>query len=586
MVSKPIYCFLIIGYYLLIAYSLNAQDQRKADSLAVIYNKNFIEGEEKLELLRNLTFNENTDQKKAIEYSEELIKLSKALANDEYLFHGYFQKGNKKRIVGDIEDAIKAYFQAAEIAKKIKRKDLEGSAYSTIADIYSISDNHKNAMYYYHRAIAVLRKSDAKISLASVILNAGDALLIKKQYDSALVYFQESGELFEKENYRIGKAYNLGNIGMVYANLGQNQLAEKNITEAVNILETSEDYYPISVYLLAMSDIYVEKGNYTSAFNYAQKSLKLAKKYRLKEQISEANLKLSQLYENSGNNLASLQYFKDHIAYKDSLNNIKTVQSIADMRTDYEVSQKQVEVNLLNQQKRNQLIIIGFTGVLLITLFWYYRTISKEKKRSDNLLLNILPSKIAQELKQNGKVEAVKFEAVTVLFTDFVEFSKVAEHIDPEHLVKSIDYYFKKFDEIISKHSLEKIKTIGDSYMCVSGLPTPNINHAINAVKAAKEITDMVNNELPNVDELAKFEVRVGLHSGPVVAGIVGIKKWQYDVWGDTVNISSRMESNSEAGRINISETTYQEIKDEFPCEYRGEIEVKNRGVLKMYFVS
>ena len=256
------------------------------------------------------------------------------------------------------------------------------------------------------------------------------------------------------------------------------------------------------------------------------------------------------------------------------------------MRTDYEVSQKQVEVTLLNQQKRNQLIILGFTGVLLLTLFWYYRTISKEKKRSDNLLLNILPSEIAQELKHNGKVEAVKCDAVTVLFTDFVEFSKAAEHIDPEHLVKSIDHYFKRFDEITTKHGLEKIKTIGDSYMCVSGLPTPNTTHAFNAIKAAKEITEMVNEELPKDDELTKFEIRVGLHSGPVVAGIVGIKKWQYDIWGDTVNIASRMESNSEAGRINISETTYQEIKDEFTCEYRGEIEVKNRGILKMYFVS
>jgi class 3 adenylate cyclase len=585
MFCKRIY-YLSIGYFFLIAYSVFGQDQRVADSLVVIYDNNTKQGDEKLELLRNLSFNEVSDLNKSLKYAEELINLSKTLGNDEYLFHGYFQKGNKKRIIGNLEEAIEVYFQAAEIAKKQKRPDLEGSVYSTIADIYSVSDNHKNSMFYYQKAITILRNSDAKISLASSILNAGYELLINKEYDSALVYFKESSEIFEKENYNIGKAYNLGNIGMVYANLGQNQLAETNITEAINILEASEDYYAISEYLLSMSDIYVEKGDYDAALAYAQKSLDLGKKHNLKEQISDANLKLSQLYETSGNNLASFQYFKDHITYRDSLNNIKTVQSIADMRTDYEVSQKQVEVNLLNQQKRNQLIILGFTGVLLITLFWYYITISKEKKRSDNLLLNILPSEIAQELKQNGKVEAVKCEAVTVLFTDFVEFSRVAEHIDPEHLVKSIDYYFKKFDEIISKHGLEKIKTIGDSYMCVSGLPTPNTNHASNAVKAAKEITDMVNNELPNVDELAKFEVRVGLHSGPVVAGIVGIKKWQYDVWGDTVNISSRMESNSEAGRINISETTYQEIKDEFPCEYRGEIEVKNRGVLKMYFVS
>lgn len=586
MLCKPNFFFFKMGYFFIIAYSVSAQDQRVADSLVNIYNENTFRGLEKLELLRNLSFNESSDLEKAIRYADELIALSKELNNDEYLYRGYYQKGNKKRAIGNLEEATEALFQSAEIAKKIKNKKLEGSAYGAIADIYSISENHKNAMLYYRKAIAVLRQADAKIPLASYILNAGDELLIKKEYDSALVYFKESAVLFEKEDYQIGKAYNLGNIGMVYANLGKNNLAEKNMNEAVSILEEFEDYYPISVYLLSMSDIYLEKGNQEVALDYAQRSLVLGEKYRLKEQIGDANLKLSELNEKAGNSSASLKHYKDFVVYRDSLNNIKTVQSMADMRTDHEVSQKQVEVDLLNQQKRIQLIILGFTGVLLLTLLWYYRTISREKKRSDNLLLNILPSEIARELKQNGKVEAVKCDTVTVLFTDFVEFSKLAEHIEPEQLVKSIDHYFKRFDEITTKHCLEKIKTIGDSYMCVSGLPTPNPAHASNAIKAAQEMTEMVRTQMSTQSGLTNFEVRVGLHSGPVVAGNVGIKKWQYDVWGDTVNIASRMESNSEPGRINISETTYQEIKDEFLCEYRGEIEVKNRGILKMYFVS
>jgi class 3 adenylate cyclase len=231
-------------------------------------------------------------------------------------------------------------------------------------------------------------------------------------------------------------------------------------------------------------------------------------------------------------------------------------------------------------------IILGLTTVLLATLYWYFRTISREKKRSESLLLNILPSETAKELKLNGKVDAVKFDEVTVLFTDFVEFSKLAEHIEPEQLVKSIDYYFKGFDEITTKHGLEKIKTIGDSYMCACGLPTANKTHARNVVNAAREMIELVKNEMNNLDNMIHFEVRIGVHTGPVVAGIVGIKKWQYDIWGDTVNIASRMESKSEPGRVNLSETTYHQIKDEFRCEYRGEIEVKNRGELKMYFLS
>ncbi len=342
-----------------------------------------------------------------------------------------------------------------------------------------------------------------------------------------------------------------------------------------------------------MCDIYKEKGDKQTALNYALRSLQLALNYNLKEQISDANLKLSQLYELAGNQKLSLMYYKNHIAYRDSVNNITTVQKMADLRTDYEVSQKQIEVDLLNQQKRNQriilvsmYIILGLTVIILGTLYWYYRTISREKKRSESLLLNILPAETAQELKLNGSVEAVKFDEVTVLFTDFVSFSKYAEHIEPVQLVKSIDFYFKGFDEITTKYGLEKIKTIGDSYMCACGLPTLNPSHARNIIMAAKEMIELVSSSLHANDGLSHFDIRVGVHTGPVVAGIVGIKKWQYDIWGDTVNIASRMESKSEPGRINLSETTYNIIKEEFECSYRGEIEVKNRGLLKMFFLE
>jgi class 3 adenylate cyclase len=270
-----------------------------------------------------------------------------------------------------------------------------------------------------------------------------------------------------------------------------------------------------------------------------------------------------------------------------------SIQKMADLRTDFEVAQKQAEVDMLNQAKRNTrivmigLIIIVFLGAIILgTLYWYYKNIQIEKKRSEKLLLNILPFETAQELKLNGKVEAVKIDMVTVLFTDFVEFSVLAKSIESKKLVNSIDFYFKAFDEIITKYGLEKIKTIGDSYMCAGGLPLLDENHVVKIIKAAKEILAFVEQEKQNDDGMPHFDVRIGLHTGPVVAGIVGIKKWQYDIWGDTVNIASRMESASLPGKINISETTYEEIKGDFPCTYRGEIEMKNRGIMKMYFLD
>jgi adenylate cyclase len=570
-----------------------AQDQKLADSLVKIYKADTLRGVARLELLRNLSFNEVNDLQLALKYAGELISLSAKEGNEFYLHHGYFQKGNKKRLLGDMEEALDAYFKSGEAARKAKSLKGEGSVYGAIADIYSISNNHNNAMLYYNKAIATLRQFKDSIALASAISNAGDEFLNNKNYDSALIYFKESGLIFEKVNYLMGKGYSKGNIGMVYANIGAKELAEKNLNDAIQILSSLEDYYPICVYLISMSDIYQERGDHQTALNYVKRSLELAQKYGLKEQISDANLKLSEVYEKAGNTGESLKYYKSHIVFRDSVNNIRSVQKMADLRTDYEVAQKQVEVDLLNQEKRNQhiivlslLIILGLASIILVTLYWFYRLISKEKKISESLLLNILPAETARELKRFGKVEAVKFDQVTVLFTDFVEFSKYAEFVEPEQLVRSIDFYFKGFDEITTKYGLEKIKTIGDSYMCACGLPTANHAHARNVVLAAREMIDLVRKELHAADTLSHFDIRIGIHTGPVVAGIVGIKKWQYDIWGDTVNIASRMESMSQHGRINLSETTYKEIDGEFQCEYRGEIEVKNRGSLKMYFLN
>jgi len=154
-------------------------------------------------------------------------------------------------------------------------------------------------------------------------------------------------------------------------------------------------------------------------------------------------------------------------------------------------------------------------------------------------------------------------------------------------LVQNVDYYFSKFDEIMEKYGLEKIKTIGDAYMCAGGLPFPSDDHAEKMILAAQDIIDFVKASREMDTNIAMpLDIRIGINTGPVVAGVVGTKKFSYDIWGDTVNVASRMESNSEPGRINISENTYELIKDKFQCTYRGELEVKNRGSLKMYFVN
>ncbi|MFC3879800.1 adenylate/guanylate cyclase domain-containing protein [Algoriphagus namhaensis] len=214
--------------------------------------------------------------------------------------------------------------------------------------------------------------------------------------------------------------------------------------------------------------------------------------------------------------------------------------------------------------------------------------LQKEKETSENLLLNILPWETTQELKKNGSVKAKDFNMVSVLFTDFINFTKYSEGLSSKALVELIDFYYRKMDEITNKHGIEKIKTIGDSYMCASGLPMEREDHALAAVRAAIEIRDFVEEAKVERKKTNKpyFEVRIGINSGPVVAGIVGIKKFAYDIWGDTVNVASRMESNGYAGKVNISASTYDLVKDYFECEFRGDIPVKNKGEIGMYFAE
>ena len=206
-----------------------------------------------------------------------------------------------------------------------------------------------------------------------------------------------------------------------------------------------------------------------------------------------------------------------------------------------------------------------------------------EKKKSDDLLFNILPEGVANELKLTGSAEAKQFDNTTVLFTDFVNFTKISESLTPKALVAEVHLCFTAFDAIMDKNGLEKIKTIGDAYLAVCGMPSEDPDHAIRAANAALDILQFIKKRK---EEGGVFDIRIGLNSGPVVAGIVGVKKFVYDIWSDTVNTAARMENNSEPGKINISSATYHLIKDRFECTYRGMINVKSKGLIEMYFVD
>ena len=575
-----------------------SQNQKEADRLKSSYKTENYQVPEHVMLHRIIE--SETNQDSALFYSELLIEKASSIkpkdSSLKFSHIGYLEKGNALLFKGDNSKAIEAFLISLDYAEQTKNENSMGLLQVAIADTYRALENNEFAERYYIKGLEILRKIPDSLNLASALLNAGDWSINIEQYDKALLYFEESSTIFKKLDYSIGTAYNLGNIGMVYAKQDKDVLAEENINKAIAILEELEDYYPISVYLTYLADIYVDKGNFDLAFKYANRSLDLAQAYGLKDQISDANLKLSELYENTDNEDLALDYYRNHIVYRDSVRNIAEVQKISNAMN----SKTQAELDLETQKgKTNRIIMYAIAGVLfLIGLLAYglfkrnkfvratNKIIAYEKDRSDKLLLNILPEETAQELKDKGRVQAKKFPSATVLFSDFVGFTSYAENLSPEELVQTIDHYFSKFDLIMETYGLEKIKTIGDAYMAVGGLSFDNVDQAKDMVLAAKEMNDFVAQAKSDTLNDATFDIRIGINTGPVVAGVVGTKKFAYDIWGDTVNIASRMESNSQPGRINISENTYNIIKDDFDCEYRGELAVKNRGHLKMYFIK
>lgn len=316
---------------------------------------------------------------------------------------------------------------------------------------------------------------------------------------------------------------------------------------------------------------------------------------QLKQRESEINLmKIEEIRKEYL--LLTKERIVNNLSYRSTLDSIKLVEQ--NLRLE---NQKEN----LETQKRERIYYLALAGILAILAFGIYNRynfirrqnavlaeknsiIEEERKRSERLLLNILPAAVAEELKENGKADARGYPEVSVLFTDFVGFSNIASKMEPEKLVEDLDYCFQSFDKIIEKYQLEKIKTIGDSYMCAGGIPLPDPDHPRRMVQAAFEIQNFLKTWKAEKEKKNEpyFEARIGIHTGPVVAGVVGKKKFAYDIWGSTVNIAARMETSSEKGQINISSSTYDKVKDFFRCIYRGKIPAKNVGDIDMYYVS
>jgi adenylate cyclase len=406
---------------------------------------------------------------------------------------------------------------------------------------------------------------DSKVDKAVLLGNIGIAYNEQDNSSKALEYYFKALKIFDKLGNENGLARINGNIGSAYLSMAidtttEGKLSKEaktvNLHKAVDYLNRSIAISKDNGYLDVMNTFYKDLSEALRLLNYNE---------------ALANAKQNDTKDAEVNNDNQVK-----------IANIAT-------RRDEELKNKQAEIDRIqsaNKDREQWYYIIGI-GILVVvfgSMFWTYRKqkantiiISEEKKKAEDLLLNILPEQVADELKEKGMVHAQQYDNVTVIITDFVSFTSVAERFSPKQLVGELHACFKAFDGMLDKYHIEKIKTVGDAYLAVAGVPVSNPLHANNAVAVAIMMRDFMLYRKTQLGD-ATFDMRIGVHTGSVVAGIVGVKKFAYDIWGDTVNLAARMEQNGEPGKVNISQSTYDLVKDKFHCEYRGEIVARIRG--------
>ncbi len=512
----------------------------------------------------------------------------------------------------DDEKALNYFLKAQKVAEEIGDTLRIAEILGNIGAIYGKKTaTYDKAIDYDLRALKINEQIENTDAIGTITSNLGEIFLLKNDDSTALVYFERSLKAYKL----IGQEgsgnipYSLNNIGRVFKKRGEYDKAIEKHSEAFEKAKSVDSKLDMAQSLLRLGDVYQEKGDAKLAIVTYEKAKDFAKGINANVELKDIYQGLSISYSDIKDFGNAFKYQNLLISIKDVLYNIETDKKLGSISFNYEIEKKQGQINLLTKDKKLQELDLQkqkiaknafLTGLILILIiafiiFRNYRAkvkinkiLDTQKVEIETLLLNILPAEVAKELQTDGHAKPRFYESVSVLFTDFKGFTTIAEGLTPNELVEELNDFFVAFDDIIEKNNLEKIKTIGDAYMCAGGIPTENTTHPIDIINAGIEIQQYIydRNEKRKVAGQVLWHLRVGIHTGPVVAGVVGKKKYAYDIWGDTVNVASRMESSGEAGKVNISGTTYELIKDNFSCVHRGKIQAKNKGEIDMYFIK
>ncbi len=508
---------------------------------------------------------------------------------------------------GDNVKALEYFLKSLDVAEKTGDKLRIVTPTANIGAIYSRNDSTLDlALVYDFKALPIAEALKDNDAIGTISVNIGEIYFTKKNDSLALKYLKKSLDAFGNSENSPG-SYNA--IGKVYLRQKKYDLALQSHRRAYDIAKKLDGKLDIVQSLQWLGKAYMELNNYETALDYLKQAETIALEINAPLELMTVDSAMAASYAKINDYENAHAYEVKYSAYKDTLYNNEKDKKLAKLQFDFDLQKKEGQITLLTKDKqltdlelqkekfaRNALIIgLAMAFMLAIIIYRNYRTkvktnkiLDRQKVEIENLLLNILPSEVATELQVTGHATPRNYESVSVLFTDFKGFTALADRMTPAEVVHELNTCFVAFDKITEDNNLEKIKTIGDSYMCAGGIPTYHEGHVLNMVKASLEMLSFIEqyNKARTEQGFDVWDIRIGIHVGPVVAGVVGMKKYAYDIWGSTVNIASRMESNGLPGKVNISADTYEHIKNDYHCTHRGKIHAKNVGEIDMFFVT
>ena len=633
--------FLVYSLLTIVSVSANVRTYQTAD-------QGFTDDTTRVNNLNLLSVNTyNTDPQRAKIYARQAYTLAKKVNFKTGAAYALKNIGSAYYLQGNYKQTLNHWQRSLQIFRSINDKLGEANLLSNLGAVYFNQGDDVKALDLHLKSLKVSEQIGNKLRIATSLINIG-ALYYRKPatHNTALKYYKRALPITEEIGDKNAYGTAAVNLGEIYLENGRDSLALFYFKKSLKAFEGTPN---VPYTLNNMARVFQKRKDYKSAFDYHNQALKTAESYNAQLDITESLLGLASTFDKQGKNTQAISYYKKAeassiktnslyelknvyeglassyakifnykeaykyqnllTASKDSLYNVETDKKLSGLQFDFEIQKKQSEIDILiknralqqlelkRQQMTQNSLMVGLILVFIIAfiLFRNYQIKSRTNKLLDKqkaeiqlLLSNMLPEEVAKELQNDGFATPRYYESVSVLFSDFKNFTQMADALSPQEVVFELNTCFMAFDDIIEKHGLEKIKTIGDAYMCAGGVPAIDEMHPMKITRASLEIRKFMRdrNDIKLSEGQTPWELRIGIHTGPIVAGVVGRKKYAYDIWGSTVNTASRMESNGEPGKVNISAATFDLIKDRYQCTYRGKVFAKNVGDIDMYFVE